>query len=134
MRDVDKIKNLYYKSSQFRLDVISILPLDYACHFFYRNAAKFRLNRLVRRERLLRFMEATETRSSFPNAFRIGAVVWFIVVIIHWNGCFYFLISETIGLGTGLYDSGEKSSKIAKLNFRRLGLWCEKLAKHAAVS
>lgn len=35
-----------------------------------------------------------------PNAFRVMVVVWYIIIIIHWNGCLYFWISEFIGLGT----------------------------------
>lgn len=35
-----------------------------------------------------------------PNAFRIFCVIANIVVIIHWNACIYFFISEMIGLGS----------------------------------
>lgn len=45
-------------------------------------------------------MEQTETRSALPNAFRVGVVVWYIAIIIHWNACLYFMISESIGLGS----------------------------------
>lgn len=56
-------------------------------------------------------MEQTETRSSLPNAFRIGVVVWYIAIIIHWNACFYFLISETIGLGSDGWVYGALNSQ-----------------------
>jgi hypothetical protein len=46
------------------------------------------MNRLLRKDRIQRFMEQTETRTSMPNAFRVGVVVWYIAVIIHWNAWF----------------------------------------------
>lgn len=95
-----RIKELYFKSRQFKLDLLSILPLDYLALVLFRKPALFRFgtfgfltptsnlpkfyrfNRLLKRERLVRFMEHTETRSSFPNAFRVGSVVWYIAVIV----------------------------------------------------
>ena len=65
----------------------------------------------MKRERLIRFMEHTETRTSFPNAFRVGSVVWYIAVIIHWNACFYFLISEAIGLGSDTWVYGLRNTQ-----------------------
>ncbi|CAI9609006.1 unnamed protein product [Staurois parvus] len=41
----------------------------------------------------------TETRTSYPNIFRIFTLVLYIILIIHWNGCIYFAISKGIGLG-----------------------------------
>lgn len=46
-----------------------------------------------------------------PNAFRVCCVVLYIVVIIHWNACFYFLISELIGLGTDSWVYGEQNKQ-----------------------
>lgn len=50
--------------------------------------------------RMMEFFDRTETRTSFPNAFRILKVVIYILVIIHWNACFYFAMSYNIGFGT----------------------------------
>ncbi|MPC35994.1 Cyclic nucleotide-gated cation channel subunit A [Portunus trituberculatus] len=46
------------------------------------------------------FFNKTETRTNFPNAFRICKVVLYILIIIHWNACFYFAISYGIGFST----------------------------------
>lgn len=44
-------------------------------------------------------------------------VLW-IVIIIHWNGCFYYLISDSIGFGADdwVYPSQENGSHYAKLS------------------
>ena len=55
--------------------------------------------RFQRKERLTEFVNRTETRTNFPNAFRITTLVAYILIIVHWNGCIWFLISEIIGFG-----------------------------------
>ncbi|KAI1724650.1 cyclic nucleotide-binding domain-containing protein [Ditylenchus destructor] len=108
IRDVKKIRSLYTKNRQFKIDVASLLPLDYLLSvFFLKRPPALRFNRLLRKERIQKFMEQTETRSSLPNAFRVGVVVWYIAVIIHWNACLYFMISESIGLGSDAWVYGE---------------------------
>jgi hypothetical protein len=82
VRDVKRIKEIYYKSVQFRLDFLSVLPFDYLTLFVFHRPALFRFNRLLRRERLVKFMSQTETRSAFPNTFRVGSVVWYIAIIV----------------------------------------------------
>uniref|UniRef100_A0A1I8B0G0 Cyclic nucleotide-binding domain-containing protein n=1 Tax=Meloidogyne hapla TaxID=6305 RepID=A0A1I8B0G0_MELHA len=112
VRDCAKIRSLYLKSRQFLVDIASLLPIDHFCLLIlWRSLPIFRLNRLLKRERIQRFMEQTETRTSMPNAFRVGVVVWYIAVIIHWNACFYFLISESIGLGADPWVYGAQNKQ-----------------------
>ncbi|XP_073456749.1 cyclic nucleotide-gated channel alpha-2-like isoform X2 [Aquarana catesbeiana] len=44
--------------------------------------------------------DQTETRTSYPNIFRIVNLVLYIILIIHWNACIYYVISKAIGFGT----------------------------------
>ena len=46
------------------------------------------------------FFEKTETLTNYPNMFRICKIVFYILVIIHWNACLYFAISFAIGFGS----------------------------------
>lgn len=41
-----------------------------------------------------------------PNAFRLFCVIANIIVIIHWNACVYFCISELIGIGSDSWVYG----------------------------
>nr|WDE20387.1 TAX4 [Meloidogyne graminicola] len=112
VRDCAKIRYLYIRSRQFLIDIVSLLPIDHFCLMvLWRPLPHFRFNRLLKRERIQRFMEQTETRTSMPNAFRVGVVVWYIAVIIHWNACFYFFISESIGLGTDPWVYGAQNKQ-----------------------
>jgi cyclic nucleotide gated channel alpha 3 len=58
----------------------------------------FRLNRLIRINRFFECRTKTETRTSYPFLFRIVYLVLLIMILTHWNACFYFLISKYIGV------------------------------------
>uniref|UniRef100_A0A915PEP8 Cyclic nucleotide-binding domain-containing protein n=1 Tax=Setaria digitata TaxID=48799 RepID=A0A915PEP8_9BILA len=101
VRDISRITKLYLKSLQFKMDIISVLPLDLILSLIlFRPVPFIRFNRIIRYPRFSDFVDRTETRSSMPNAFRVFCVIANIVVIIHWNACIYFFISQMIGLGT----------------------------------
>ncbi|EHH53658.1 hypothetical protein EGM_14338 [Macaca fascicularis] len=63
------------------------------------NYPEIRLNRLLRISRMFEFFQRTETRTNYPNIFRISNLVMYIVIIIHWNACVYYSISKAIGFG-----------------------------------
>ncbi|XP_042869524.1 cyclic nucleotide-gated cation channel alpha-3-like [Penaeus japonicus] len=107
VKDPSKLRKNYIKSWGFKLDLISILPTDLIylltgtnCDNYVPGPVLVRVNRLLRISRMGEFFDKTETRTNFPNAFRICKVVLYILVIIHWNACFYFAISYAIGFGT----------------------------------
>lgn len=106
VRDTKKIWTAYKHSTEAKLDVLCIIPLDYIFTYVVFDKPIVRFNRLIKVERIKSFMETTETRSSMPNVFRVFTVVCYIIVIIHWNACFYFAISELIGLGSDSWVYG----------------------------
>ncbi|XP_009989812.1 PREDICTED: cyclic nucleotide-gated cation channel alpha-3 [Tauraco erythrolophus] len=100
VQDEKKLRDHYTKTLQFKLDVLSLLPTDLAYLKFGLNYPELRFNRLLRIARLFEFFDRTETRTNYPNMFRIGNLVLYILIIIHWNACIYFAISKLIGFGT----------------------------------
>ena len=56
-----------------------------------------RLNRVLRVDRMFAFFKRTETRTTFPNAFRMSKIILYIVIINHWNASFFFATSFYIG-------------------------------------
>ncbi|KAH3835140.1 cyclic nucleotide-gated cation channel alpha-3-like isoform X2 [Dreissena polymorpha] len=101
VRDVPRLTKMYLKSKYLVLDIITLLPFDI---LYIVPALKFgtyvRFNRLVRIWRLKEFFHMAETHTNFPNIIRIANLILYIIIIIHWFGCFYFQISYTIGFGT----------------------------------
>ncbi|CEF67679.1 Cyclic nucleotide-binding domain and Potassium channel, voltage-dependent, EAG/ELK/ERG family and RmlC-like jelly roll fold domain and Cyclic nucleotide-binding-like domain-containing protein [Strongyloides ratti] len=106
VKDTKKIWIAYKNSTSAKLDILCIIPLDYIFTYIIFDKPIARFNRLIKVERIKSFMETTETRSSMPNVFRVFTVVCYIIVIIHWNACFYFAISELIGLGSDSWVYG----------------------------
>ncbi|XP_055339622.1 cyclic nucleotide-gated cation channel alpha-3-like [Paramacrobiotus metropolitanus] len=102
VREPRKLIRAYVKSFTSKMDLASILPTDLA--FIYTGLAApypiVRVNRVLRIGRLSEFTYRTETRTNFPNAFRIGNLILTIIVIIHLNGCVYYAISKGIGLAS----------------------------------
>lgn len=106
VKDVRRLNDAYFNSFRFRLDLLSILPTD--LYFFfgglhctpsigYPCSVIVRLNRLLRFYRISDCFDRTETRTSFPYIFRIGKLIFYILILIHWNACIYFAISYFIG-------------------------------------
>lgn len=71
----------------------------------------FRANRLFRIPRMMEFFDKTETKTGCPNIFRICKVVLAILVLIHWNSCFYFAISYAIGFSSDNWVYNLKGTK-----------------------
>ncbi|XP_075706432.1 cyclic nucleotide-gated channel alpha-3 isoform X1 [Rhinoderma darwinii] len=99
VREAKKLKEYYTKTLQFKLDMLSLLPTDLISFKVGFNYPELRFNRLLRFARMFEFFDRTETRTNYPNIFRIGNLVLYILIIIHWNACIYFAISKAIGFG-----------------------------------
>lgn len=98
--DHKTLKSVYFKSTQFKLDLASILPVELIPLAYYMEwvSPMFRFNRLLRLGRILECRFKIETRIRFPFMFRIIYLIVLIMVIMHWNGCLYFTVSKYIGL------------------------------------
>ena len=107
VKDSKLLRAAYRKSSWFKKDIVSILPTDFfyflfpgECHYQIPCNVIVRLNRIAKIERMFQFFDKTETSTNFPNAFRILKIVFYILVLIHWNACLYFTVSFYIGFNT----------------------------------
>ncbi|KAK7097138.1 hypothetical protein V1264_004157 [Littorina saxatilis] len=98
--DPTKLRKNYTKSRQFKIDVLSLLPTDLLYLAIGLHRPYVRFNRLFRIRHCLDFSNRTETRTSFTGLWRIFTLVLYILIIIHWNACFYYAISDAIGFGT----------------------------------
>ncbi|XP_037598519.1 cGMP-gated cation channel alpha-1 [Cebus imitator] len=99
VREELKLINKYKSNLQFKLDVLSLIPTDLLYFKLGWNYPEIRLNRLLRISRMFEFFQRTETRTNYPNIFRISNLVMYIVIIIHWNACVFYSISKAIGFG-----------------------------------
>ncbi|KAM6907549.1 cyclic nucleotide gated channel subunit alpha 2b [Xenentodon cancila] len=100
VKDHAKLWDSYVGTFQFKLDVLSILPTDLAYIATGIHTPQLRFNRLLRFPRMFEFFDRTETRTNYPNIFRICNLVLYILLIIHWNACIYYAISKSLGFGS----------------------------------
>ncbi|XP_038604229.1 cyclic nucleotide-gated olfactory channel [Tachyglossus aculeatus] len=100
VKDPKRLGKTYIRTMQFKLDVVSIIPTDLMYVVVGIHTPELRFNRLLRFARMFEFFDRTETRTCYPNIFRISNLVLYILIIIHWNACIYFAISKSIGFGT----------------------------------
>lgn len=103
VKDLKRLRQAYAQTFLCKLDICSILPTDLlylttGLPLSYTPVLRF--NRLLRLYRLFELFERTETRTGYPNAFRIWKLVLYILVIIHWNACGYYSFSKVLGLGS----------------------------------
>ncbi|XP_015235190.1 PREDICTED: cyclic nucleotide-gated olfactory channel [Cyprinodon variegatus] len=100
VKDHTKLRDSYIRTLQFKLDVVSILPTDLVYIYTGIHTPQLRFNRLLRFPRMFEFFDRTETRTNYPNIFRICNLVLYILIIIHWNACIYYAISKSLGFGS----------------------------------
>ena len=77
VKDAKLLRENYRKSGRLKFDILSILPTDLAyllldttCHERIPCSVILRINRLLRIDRMFEFFDKTESRTTFPNAFR----------------------------------------------------------------
>nr|XP_057947569.1 cyclic nucleotide gated channel subunit alpha 1a isoform X2 [Doryrhamphus excisus] len=99
IKDEKLLRDRYMNSFQFRLDVISMFPTDILYLLLGMDYPEIRINKLLRISRMMEFFTKTETKTNYPNIFRIANLIMYILIIIHWNACFYFSFSKSIGFG-----------------------------------
>ncbi|XP_038125044.1 cyclic nucleotide-gated channel cone photoreceptor subunit alpha-like isoform X3 [Cyprinodon tularosa] len=112
VKDEKLLKEKYMKTRQFKLDLISIIPTDFVFLQIGVDNPEWRFNRLFRLARLFEFFDRTETRTNFPNIFRIANLVLYIIIIIHWNACLYFAVSKVLGFGSDTWVYPDLSNPV----------------------
>lgn len=102
MREPKALCQNYIRNGTFKRDLVAILPTDLFYLIEPRSISRtyVRFNRLLRFSRAIEFSDRSETRTNYPNVFRILNLTMMILIIIHWNACFYFQTSAWLGFGS----------------------------------
>ncbi|CAG9559415.1 unnamed protein product [Danaus chrysippus] len=94
--DSKKLAKHYLTSRSFLLDIGALTPLDLI-------QLKIGTNPIVRFPRFLKVYRAVscyymvESRTVYPNFWRVINLIHILLILAHWFGCFYFLLSEAEG-------------------------------------
>jgi hypothetical protein len=99
VHDPEKMKKKYMGSIGIWLDIIALLPLD-LIYLVVGVKPLLRLPRLIKGFRLLPFTRMIETRLHYIFISRIAVLVHLLSLCIHWDACFFFLVSRAEGLSS----------------------------------
>lgn len=84
----------YITSHKFFVDMASVVPFHriLGIHEYY---IYFRLLRLLKVYRFIKWYYMIEARTQYPNLIRVLNLVHILVLLCHWFACFYYLIRKT---------------------------------------
>lgn len=91
--DAGKLVRHYVWSRDFVLDAVSLIPLDLV-QIYVGVHPLIRFPRFVKAYRLCRFVYMVETRTAYPNMWRVANLSHVLFLGCHWFAAFYFLISK----------------------------------------
>ena len=94
-----KTAKVYVKTRSFKLDLISLLPLELLQIKFGIHPI-LRFPRFLKVYRALQWKQMVESRTAYPNLLRILHFTHIIFLGAHWFAGFYYLISEWEGFTT----------------------------------
>ncbi|KAL3090323.1 hypothetical protein niasHS_006775 [Heterodera schachtii] len=88
----------YFQSGVFKLDLLSLLPLD-ALYFFTGPVSAWRFCRLFKLNSFWEFFDLLDSAFSNPYAVRIAKTFFYMIYIIHCNSCVYYVLSAWQAFG-----------------------------------
>ncbi|ESN96832.1 hypothetical protein HELRODRAFT_86050, partial [Helobdella robusta] len=91
--DHKKLNRRYSHSKDFYLDIISLTPLDFL-QIYTGIHPILRFPRFLKAYRLCRFGYMVETRTAYPNMWRVTNLSHVLFLGCHWFAAFYFLMSR----------------------------------------
>ncbi|CAJ0568310.1 unnamed protein product, partial [Mesorhabditis spiculigera] len=102
----DTLRN-YVMSGSFKLDLLSIVPLDFM--YFYTDIIPiWRLGRLLKVQSFWQLFDLLDNSFSNPYVIRITRTLSYMVYIIHCNSCVYYLLSAWQAFGQIAYQMNGK--------------------------
>ncbi|XP_055931983.1 uncharacterized protein LOC129962263 [Argiope bruennichi] len=83
----------YIKSKSFILDIAAITPVDLV-QLQFGTIPILRFPRFLKLYRSFRLYYMVESRTIYPNLWRVVNLIHILLLLAHWFGCFYYLLSE----------------------------------------
>jgi hypothetical protein len=87
----------YSRSGSFLLDVLSLTPLEVLQWWLEYDLPILRFPRFFKFYRAIDFYYMTESRTLYPNVWRVANLTHILFLLGHWFAGFYFLISKAEG-------------------------------------
>ncbi|XP_067007374.2 cyclic nucleotide-gated channel beta-1 [Anabrus simplex] len=98
VRDSSLTRKKYMEKLQFKMDVLSLLPLDLFYLKYGSHHLMFRLPRLLKIQTFWEFYHQVDSRLSSPYVVRMARTLTYMLYLIHLNACAYYALSTWEGL------------------------------------
>ena len=115
--DLRRMAQAYLKSYQFALDFTSVLPLD-LIYFAVGTNPALRLPRMLKYYKTFVSQKTILALTTYPNVLRTCIFLHLMLIMMHWNACFYFLISKYEGFGVNGWVYPKFNSRTASLSYQ----------------
>ncbi|XP_071057205.1 uncharacterized protein [Onthophagus taurus] len=94
--DSRKLAKHYLTSRAFLLDLAALCPLD-LIQLRLGSQPLLRCPRFFKVYRAVNYYYMVESRTVYPNLWRVINLIHILLILAHWFGCFYFLLSQAEG-------------------------------------
>lgn len=94
--DSKKLAGHYLHSRAFLFDLGALTPLD-VLQWHFGTQPLLRFPRFLKVYRAVNYYYMVESRTVWPNLWRVLNLIHILLILAHWFGCFYFLLSEAEG-------------------------------------
>ncbi|KAJ6636571.1 Cyclic nucleotide-gated cation channel alpha-3 [Pseudolycoriella hygida] len=91
-----KLAKHYMRSRKFIFDIVALTPLQFI-QGYIGNQPLIRFPRFLKVYRSVKFYYIVESRTVWPNLWRVVNLIHILLILAHWFGCFYYLLSEAEG-------------------------------------
>ncbi|KAG8190258.1 hypothetical protein JTE90_001342 [Oedothorax gibbosus] len=99
VENFSQTKANYFRKREFKLDLISLLPLD-LLYFVYGTNPLFRLPRFLKVQTFWEFFNRVDAVTKTPYVIRIIRTLMYMMYLIHLNACAYYAMSTWEGIGS----------------------------------
>ncbi|XP_013793293.2 cyclic nucleotide-gated cation channel alpha-3-like, partial [Limulus polyphemus] len=105
--DAKKLALHYVRCRHFLMDLAALVPLD-LLQLHVGTIPLLRFPRFSKVYRSYRFYYMVESRTIYPNLWRVVNLIHILLLLAHWFGCFYYMLSEFEGFqGEWVYPKPE---------------------------
>ncbi|XP_065223644.1 cyclic nucleotide-gated cation channel beta-3 isoform X2 [Planococcus citri] len=106
VRDSKLTSKNYFQKIQFKMDVLSLLPLDLLYFKYGEYHPIFRAPRLLKIQTFWEFFNNLDNVLASPYVVRVARTLTYMVYLVHLNTCAYYAVSVYEGMGSNkwVYD------------------------------
>ncbi|CAH1118067.1 unnamed protein product [Phaedon cochleariae] len=112
--DTKILRATYMKSKRFKLDVLSLLPLDFLYVIWGPECVILRFPRFLKTHTFWEFFSFVDKLLSNPYVIRISRTLMYMMYLIHLNACAYYSFSSWEGIGSNNFVFNGKGNAYIK--------------------